>query len=216
MGSAERRQYALSRLEDHRHLLRSAVGGMTRGDLTQVLHVAVTIRVLVHETGSQTPLLKQLKANFLDLPIREWFNPPPEPPPPGVSSITFYCPISANITINDGKTTVSLNPDMSVPEYKASTLGAWWAHPCMVLPGLGPFGRGELILSLADKEAAHVDHKVGYRYKQVLESQFLRMKLDGDDAALNISRLVGGKCGVEMLEFLDTNFPPPPAPAARA
>jgi hypothetical protein len=188
---------------------------MAEGDLTRALHVATTIRVLVHETGRQKPLLKELRSNYLDLPIMEWFPKPPESPAPGVQAVTFYCPISAKISVSEGKTTISLNTEMNAPEYKASSLGAWWGHPCMVLPGLGPFFRSELILNLADKEGAHVDANIGERYRLVLESQFIRTKMPGADGPLNVSRLVGGKCGVEMLDYLDKNFPGPQTQPAR-
>ena len=76
----------------------------------------------------------------------------------------------------------------------------------MVLSGLGPFSRRELILNLADKEGAHVDANISQRYRQVLESQFVRMHLNGEDAALNVSRLAAGRCGIELLDYLDKNF----------
>lgn len=86
----------------------------------------------------------------------------------------------------------------------------------MVLPGLGPFFRRELVLGLANKEGgAHVDADIPRRYQMVLESRFVRFKINETDLGpLNISRLVAGKAGVELLDCLGKNFPlPGPQPA---
>ena len=89
MNLVERRQYSLKRLEDHRHLLRTAIAAMAAGDLTRALNIATSIRALVHETGSQKPLLKELKGNYLDLPILDRFFEPPRNLPPGVKAVTL-------------------------------------------------------------------------------------------------------------------------------
>jgi hypothetical protein len=65
MSFVERRKFHRGALEDQRHLLKTAIDGMAAGDLTQALHVATSIRVLVHETGRSKPLLKEFYNNFL-------------------------------------------------------------------------------------------------------------------------------------------------------
>jgi|KBSMisStandDraft_5_1062788.scaffolds.fasta_scaffold3030872_1 hypothetical protein len=69
MSAMERAKYYREALEEQRHLLRTAIGGMARGDLVQALCVATSIRTLVHETGASKPLLKHLRNNYLDLEI---------------------------------------------------------------------------------------------------------------------------------------------------
>jgi len=126
----------------------------------------------------------------------------------GVKSITFYCPVSAKLSAPAGR--VGLITDLESPAYGQSILGAWWdANPCMVLPALGPFFRRELVLGLANKEGGtHVDADIPKRYQMVLDSQFVHAKInDMDLGALNISRLVAGKAGVELLDCLNKNFP---------
>ena len=209
MDAVERRKYALSRLEDHRHLLRIAIAAMADGDLTRALNIATTIRLLVHETARQKPLLKELRPDYLDLPIMERVIEPPRNVPPGMRAVVFFCPLSAKLTVSPGMTSIGLITDLPSPMYTPSTLGAWWENPCMILPGLGPFFRKELILNLADKEGAHVDPNISKRYRQVLESRFVRVQLNGENSTLNVSRLVGGRCGVELLDYLERNFPAP-------
>jgi hypothetical protein len=214
MSADERRQYSLSRLEDHRHLLRTAIAAMAAGDLTRALNVATSIRVLVHETSSQKPLLKKLTPSYLDLPILERGIPRPQNVSQGTPVVPLWLPIYAKIFASEGKITVGLITDFGGPSYQHSTLGAWWDNPCMVLPGLGPFFRRELILNLADKEGAHVDANISQRYQVVLSSQYVRASTqDISLGALNVSRLIAGRAGVELLDCLDKNFPvsnPPP------
>lgn len=207
MELAERGDFYRTRFEDQRHLLRRAIEAMSHGDLTPALQIAVTTRVLIHETARQKPLLKNLRPDYLDLPIRQGFEPPPKDVPPGMQIMTFYCPISANITQVDGKTTVSLITALDDAQYKQSILGLWWESACMALPGVGPVLRKNLIVDMADKEGGHVDPKIGQGYQNILGSGFVRFKIDEEDAPINISRLVVGRCGVELLACLDKNFP---------
>lgn len=207
MAAEERKKFFAKKLEEQRHLLRTAIAGMAAGDLIQALTVAAIIRTLVHEAGSK-PLLKNLDPNYLELPILDRIMEPPKDHGGGVKSITFTCPISAKISAPAG--TVGLITDLESSAYVQSKLGTWWdVNPCMVLPGLGPFFRKELILGLANKEGgAHVDADIPKRYQMVLDSQFVHFKMnDTDLGALNVSRLVAGKAGVELLDCLDKNFP---------
>jgi hypothetical protein len=207
MSAEERKRFFSEKLEEQRHLLRTAITGMGAGDLVQALHVATIIRTLVHEAGSK-PLLKNIDPNYLELPILDRIMEPPKDHGGGVKSITFTCPISAKISAPAG--TVALITELESPAYAPSNLGRWWdGNPCMVLPALGPFFRRELILGLANKEGgAHVDADIPKRYQMVLESQFVHFKMnDTDLGALNISRLVAGKAGVELLDCLGKNFP---------
>jgi hypothetical protein len=76
----------------------------------------------------------------------------------------------------------------------------------MALPGIDPVVRRDLVLNLADKEAAHVDAKISEGYQKMLRGQFFKFQFNNQDAALNISRMVVGKCGVELLDCLDKSF----------
>jgi hypothetical protein len=215
MSADERKKFFSTKLEEQRHLLRAAIAAMGDGDLVQALHVATIIRILVHEAGSK-PLLKNIDPNYLELPVLDRIMEPPKDHGGGVKSITFTCPISAKISAPAG--TVALITELESSAYVPSKLGTWWdTNPCMVLPALGPFFRRELILGLANKEGgAHVDADIPKRYQMVLDSQFVHFKMNETDlGALNFSRLVAGKAGVELLDCMDKNFPVPTAPSAK-
>ena len=81
----------------------------------------------------------------------------------------------------------------------------------MLLPGIGPVTRRELVLGLVNKEGgAHVDERMPLKYKLLIESKFIQFKINEINLGpLSIARLVAGKCGVELLDSLDRDFPPP-------
>jgi hypothetical protein len=207
MSSSERREYYSKALDEQRHLLRTAIDGMAAGDLAQALHVATTVRVLVHETGASKPLLKHLDNNYLEMPILERTEHPAPKAPPGMQSITFYCPVSAQLKAPEG--TVSLITELKLEDHTVSKLGVWWTHACMMLPGVGPVTRRELILGLSNKEGgAHVDADISEKYKNMLASKFINFKInDVDLGPLRVSRLVAGRAGVELLDCLNRVFP---------
>ncbi len=168
-------------------------------------YAATSIRVLVHETGSSKPLLKYLHKNYLELPI---FDRVPERgpnAPTGTQMTTFFCPVSAKVKGSE----VSLITELDPERYALSELGTWWANACMMLPAVGPVYRRELILGLANKEGgAHVDDDISEKYKNMLASRFFNVKVsDTAIEPVNVSRLVAGRAGVELLDCLDRNFP---------
>jgi hypothetical protein len=207
MSSSERHEFYRKAFDEQRHLLRTAIDGMGTGDLAQALHVATTIRVLVHETGASKPLLKHLDNNYWEMPIFEWTQQPAPKAPPGVQSITFFCPVNAQFKAPEG--TVSLITELKPENHTVSKLGAWWANACMMLPGVGPVTRRELILGLSNKEGgAHVDADISEKYTNLLASRFFCFKInDVELGPIRISRLVAGKAGVELLDCLDRKFP---------
>ena len=74
----------------------------------------------------------------------------------------------------------------------------------MVLSGLGPFSRRELILNLADKEGAHVDANISQRYRQVLESQFVprRSRKMTHVCSLKVTRIESTSMHTDLNLFL--------------
>jgi len=88
LSAGERKAYYLTALEQHRQLLRAAIEQMADGKLVHALTIATSIRALVHETGSSTPLLKRLRTDYLSLPIFTAAAPKPRPTPPGAG-----CPV---------------------------------------------------------------------------------------------------------------------------
>jgi hypothetical protein len=201
LSTEARKKFYLEKMKEQQHLLQTAVDGMANGDLVQALHVATSIRVFVHETGGSKPLLKQLRVDYLALAILERVRTPP----PGHEDLLFHCPVSTRI---EGGV-VKLIKELDHAGYSITTLGAWWENACMILPSVGRISRRELILGLSNKEGgAHVDADITEKYQNLLESKFFNIKInDMDPSPVNVSRTVAGKCGVELLDCLERNFP---------
>jgi hypothetical protein len=205
----EKKTFLLEKLEEQCHLLRKSVADFSSGDLTEAVRMAVAIRVLVHETGSQKPLLKQLDANYLQLVILDEKPKPKENLPPGVkSAVIMSIPVGVQIS-NKG---VFFNPKLTVETYAPSILGSWWTRPSLILPGLGGFSRKEIVLGLADKEGgAHVDINLSRRYRQLIESKQFQVGWNAEGVTpLNLSRYMSAQAAVELLDCLDRNFPKSP------
>jgi hypothetical protein len=192
-----KKKFLRERLEEQRHLLGKSIRDLTSGDLAEAVRIATVMRVLVHETGNSTPLLKQLTPNYLELkipdraPIKQQ-----EDGSPGTRQVVLMSvPISIKIT-GDG---VFLNPELDMEAYEPSILGMWWTRPCLILPGLGGFSRKEIVLGMADKEGgAHVDTDIPTKYQQLLSSKSFQVGNAGEVSPLNLSRFMVGQAAIEL------------------
>lgn len=206
MTNADRKQFFLDKLKEQRHLLSKSVKDMTAGDLAEAIRVATVLRTLIHETGSSKPLLKYLSGNYLELPILDRAPPKQETSPDGVQgTVVLSIPIGFQIKPEG----TFLNRELPADGYAPSSLGKWWQRPSLILPGLGGFSRREIVLGLANKEGGvHVDSDISKRYQQLMENKSLQVGYSQETVSpLNLSRLMAGQAGLELLDCLDKNFP---------
>jgi hypothetical protein len=200
------RKFFLDKLDEQRHLLRKSVKDMTAGDLAEAIRVATVVRTLIHETGNSKPLLKYLNGNYLELPILDEAPKKKEATPHGVlGTVVLSIPIGFQIKPEG----TFLNADRPVEGYAPSSLGTWWQRPSLILPGLGGFSRREIVLGLANKEGgAHIDPDVSKRYQSLLDNKSFQVGYSKEQLTpLNLSRLMAGQAGFELLDCLDKNFP---------
>jgi hypothetical protein len=203
---SDENKFLRERLEEQRHLLEKSIHGMASGDLSEGLRIATSIRVLVHETASSKPLLKQLTGNYLELEILDELPKKEETLPPGTTAVVI---MSVPISVNIADKGVFLNPELAVDAHQPTILGRWWTRSSLILPGIGGLSRKEVILGLANKEGgAHVDTDISQKYQQLLASKSLQMGTGTEVTPLNLSRLMAGQSGVELLDCLKRNFPP--------
>jgi hypothetical protein len=204
LSAGERKAYYLTALEQHQQLLKAAIEQMADGKLVHALTIATSIRALVHETGSSTPLLKRLRTDYLSLPIFTAAAPKPQPTPPNVRAVTVMH-VAANLMIADGK--LSLNPTSNIEGCEQKTLGRWWTDLGLVVPGGPPLSRKDIILGIANKEGAHVDDDMPRSYRIMLQSKSLQIKInDTEYEQVNITKYVCGTAGVELLDCLERNL----------
>lgn len=207
MSTADRRKFFLIRLEDHRQILRDAIGAMTEGKLSAALTIATTIRTLVHETGRTVPLLKSIQHHYLALTIREgpWATAE-SLSPLNRKVMLMILPFAVQIHQAERRLSLNSKPDMS--EYRNCALGTWWIKPVLKVFGCASLTRKEVVLGVADKEGAHVDDDMSENYRRVLESQPIRFTIgEADLEPINVTRFAVGQAGIELLDLLDRSFP---------
>lgn len=204
LSATERKAFYLRGLEDHRHLLKAAIGRMAEGDLIHAITIATSIRALVHEAGSSKPVLKHLRPDYLSLRIYSAKEPEADPRFAHLRQKTAL-KIAASIMISDGK--FSLRPTLDIADCQEHTLGHWWNDAGLIVPGGVPLSRKDIILGIANKEGVHLDDDMPTAYRIMLESKSLRIKVnDSDFEVVNLTRYVCGTAGVELVECLERNF----------
>jgi hypothetical protein len=202
----DQKKFLREKLEEQRHFLCKSLDALTSGDLAEGVRAAASIRVLVHETASSKPLLKQLTANYLQLNILDSPEARPQSAPPGtVGAVVMSVPISIRIVSNEG---VFLNRKLEEQNRVPTILGKWWLRPSLILPGIGGLSRKEIVLGLVNKEGgAHVDADMSRRYQQLLNYKAFQVGWSQEVTPLNLSRFMAGQAGIELLDCLDRNFP---------
>jgi len=202
------KEFLREKLREQKHLLKKSTSDMTEGDLAEALRVAASLRVLIHEHGRGKPLLAQLNPNFLQLQIPDAESDPPEAPPePGARAVVV---LEVPVGINLSDAGAFLSPELPPPEaLRASILGRWWFRPnALIIPGAGGFSRMEIVVGLADKEGgAHVDTEITRKYEQLINCGAYRMGTGKQIETINVSRLMVGQAGLEILRFLEQHFP---------
>ena len=66
-----------TKIAEQKGFLERSVADYLDGHTAEAMRLALSIRVLVHETARQTPLLKMFRTNYLDLEILDNIHAPP-------------------------------------------------------------------------------------------------------------------------------------------
>ena len=155
--------------------------------------------------GSSKPLLKQLRPDYLSLPIYSAKEPEENRHLKHLQKTTVL-KIAANLMIETGK--LSLRPTPNIEGSEIITLGKWWTYLGLIVPGGRPLSRKDIVLGIANKEGTHADDDMPTAYRIMLQSESLRIKInDSEVEVVNLTRYVCGTAGVELLDCLERNFP---------
>jgi hypothetical protein len=132
--------------------LREALEGYYAGKEEQVLNVATTIRVLIHDkpsTGSRS-LLSRLNPDYWDLTI---YDKPP------LSTKAVFA-LRTPLVMTGGGVNRIVRPTFFAPLYQDVSLKVWWTSDYQPL-GATWLSKEKIVLNVADKDGgAHVDDKV--------------------------------------------------------
>lgn len=163
--------------------------------------------MLLHETGSSKPLLKQLDPAYLQLTILD--NPPPTPARPG-GIILMWIGVGVVASTDKG---VQPIVDLSEPNLQLIPLGTWWNQFRLIFTDEKNnrimLTRRNILLTLSDKEGGtHVDPNLPAVYEKYAIDSPLRFVVNGIETdTVNLARFIAIQSAVRMLECLERNFP---------
>lgn len=203
-----RTRYADSLKEQYGFLRRSIDSAMDGHD-EEALRIATAIRVLVHETASSKPLLKNLNPNYLQLTILD--IPAPARAKERPTTLIFYMGIGFEMNASTG-----LRPIIDLangpPGQQLVLLGLWWDQIILVFNDVGrtvTFTRKQLLITLANKEGgAHVDMQLPRDYEKFVLASPVTLTVNSTvtDTA-HLARYAAVQAGAQMCECLKRNFP---------
>lgn len=161
--------------EQDRFLYRSA-DAFDDGDESEARRLAVTIRVLVHDTAHSKSLLEQFGLK------RYPFADSAGPLRPG--NLMTESPLTI---MESGPEGARFRPQFVNPPQSpiGQPFARWWSTPVVKDRAGSKFSRADLVLGVADQDGgAHVDHAFDDRYSRLTRSNSLdwvrHTELDGD------------------------------------
>lgn len=108
----------LEMLKQQHGFLKRSIEAAMQGHDDEALRIATTIRVLVHETGSSKPLLKQLNSNYLQITILDI-------PPRDLSNTVVYVGVGFQLNSQTGIRPM-IDLKNAPPGQRPVLLGEWW------------------------------------------------------------------------------------------
>lgn len=179
--------------------------------LDEALRIATIVRILVHDTAKSSALLKQLRPEYLNLPMLELDS---ETDPALRPRSKVFRMVSTGISIGPDGARPFI--DLTSPKYRLGRLETWWGQTVHALQGPGDwrtteeFSRKDIILALANKEGgAHVDPDESGRHRRLRrEIPFVAIAYGQQIANPNFARYISAESGVLMLDCLKRNFLP--------
>lgn len=178
--------------------LKEALDGFYTGKDVQALNIAITLRVLVHETGNSKSLLSRLGPNYWDLTIR---HKPLRP------NAVFVVPIALEIG-GDGTRRV-VRSGFDSPSYQLVPLRRWWNEDYQPL-GATRLSKRTIVLNVAEKDGgAHIDGKVPDSHATLSEPPFVFGVDNGGEKLFmqpNLAYGITAQAGCEMQDCLERHF----------
>jgi len=182
--------------------LRDALDGYYAGKQEQVLNVAATIRVLIHDrpgTDSRS-LLSRLNPDYWDLTI---YDKPPLSPNTAFAMRTPF-------VMTGGGPTRKVRPAFIAPLYQQVSIKVWWASDYQPLGGKW-LSKETIVRTVADKDGGtHVDDKVPDTHA-TLSQPPVRLGTEGGGQLSfiqpNMAYDITAQAGCELQECLERHFP---------
>jgi hypothetical protein len=182
--------------------LRDALDGYYIGKREQVLNIAATIRVLVHDkpSTSSRSLLSRLNADYWDLFIYDKLPPHPN----------AVLTIRTSIVFAVGGPTRTARPEFLETLYHLVPLREWWTGDYQLI-GSKRLSKETIVRTVADKDGGtHVDAKVPQVYATLSEPPVrYGTETEGQLSFIqpNMAYDVTAQAGCELQDYLERHFP---------
>ncbi len=192
-------------LQEQISFLKSSCRDYDRGNLSEAKRIAVSIRVLVHDTQSSISLLKQLSLKSIDFldTSNDWVP----------SKNVFFKPMPfiglACMTTNN----INYIPRCVTPfadKYKNfGTFDEWWEKIVIVDNNDNKFRRRDIVLTVADQDGgAHVDPKLNPAYMELKRDNSIGWQMNSNKKQLPIQSIELAslrQIGYEMMKTIKLN-----------
>jgi hypothetical protein len=186
-------------VQDQYCRLKDAVESFYAGKDVQALNIAVTIRVLLHETSNSKSLLSRLHSDYWNLTI---YDKPPLAPK------TIFALRTPLVISGDGTKRI-IRPQFDSDLYQLVPLNRWWSDEYQPL-GTLRLSKREIVLNVAHKDGgAHIDGKVPDHHATLSEPPFLFEMDNGGEKHLmqpNMAYGIAAQAGCELQDYLERHF----------
>ena len=194
------------KLKEQYGFLKRSIDSFMEGHISEALRIATTLRVLVHETGSSTPLLKQLNPSYRQLTIVD--TPPPGPARPG-GVVLFF--IGVGVAMSEKGVRPIIDLQNGLPTQQLVSIDNWWNQIMLIFSDAGQrivFTRRQLLLTLANKEGgAHVDTNLPAPYEKFVLESPLKFAVNGVMTdTVNLARFAAVQSAAQMNDCLERHF----------
>jgi hypothetical protein len=167
----------IERLKEQVRFLESSTRAFDEGMIAEAKRLAVTIRVLVHDTAASKSLLGQLG---IKQSLR--FTESLQPDPPG-NMAAYHGVVGTKVSHSGAEFFAWLDDGPPFPPL-SSTFQEWWSRYVIRDHDGSRFTRKDLVLTLANKEGgAHVDPELEREYVRLSRENSLRyyFSVDGEE-----------------------------------
>lgn len=162
-------------LKEQLNFLKKSSYEFDKGDVVEAKRIAVSLRILFHNSKISKSLLGQLHKEFHIYPKIKGKKAT------NVAGLIFYAGVMVRISSVAKKVEYVPNLDNSFPGLVEQTIDEWWNGLSIIVNGLS-FSRKDIILGLANQDGgAHVDLNLKEKYRLLTRAHILYKNQKGED-----------------------------------
>jgi hypothetical protein len=185
-------------LREQYNFLRKSCSEFDKGDKSEAKRIAVTLRVLAHNTSNSKSLISQLeevgnvKVKILSKNIGF------------ASGLKYY--VGASIRFKNGISSYEPMMDLTHPGLRPINIDTWWEQGILLINEV-PFTRKDIMLSLVNKEGgAHVDPIQDVNFRRLTEGDLMLLRNSQGEGIEGIELILARENGFYMMKCIENSF----------